>query len=65
MAAKEMKHGANFTGRTAGDVDKSRSSCVVPRSNPSAMLLETERAARSIWERNEAGDLKPGRAVIW
>jgi hypothetical protein len=30
---------------------KARSSLVVPRSNPSAILLETESAARSIWSR--------------
>ena len=30
---------------------KARSSLVVPRSKPSAMLLETEREARSIWSR--------------
>jgi hypothetical protein len=34
---------------------KVRSSWVVPRSKPSAMLLETDRAARSSWERKEAG----------
>jgi hypothetical protein len=28
-----------------------KSSCVVPRSNPSAILFETETAARSIWSR--------------
>jgi hypothetical protein len=43
---------------------KVRISCVVPRSKPSAILLETETAARSIWSRSEERFSKAGSSVV-
>jgi hypothetical protein len=46
----DAEHGAGLAGGTAGHIQKNSSSLVVPLE-ALAMLLETERAARSSWSR--------------
>ncbi len=58
-ALLQGEHGPHFARRPARDVNESRAvHWCVPRSKPSAMLLDTDRAARSSWSRKPRVALK-------